>query len=55
MPHGQVCLPKHLAWLHFKELGLLSLLPAEKHELFYTDFGKDSLMKTNFNVGCHFN
>jgi len=55
--HGQVCrsLPKHLGYFHFEELGSLSILPIEKQELFYTDFGKDSLRKTNYNVGCLFN
>lgn len=52
--HGQVChsLPQHLGYFHFEELALLSILPTEKHELFCTDFGKDSLRKTNYNVGC---
>lgn len=54
MHRSQVCLPKHLGYFHFKELGLLSLVPIEKHELFYTDFGKDSLRKTNYKCRLPF-
>lgn len=54
MHHGLVCLSKLLDISTSESLDH-SLLPTEEHELFYTDLGKDSLRKTNYNVDCHLN
>lgn len=32
-----------MGYFHFPEAGLLSLVPTEKPDLFYTDFGKERL------------
>lgn len=49
---SQPGLPSRTSWyFQLKKQKSLPLLPMEKYEWFYTDFGKDSLRKTN--AGCH--